>query len=271
MRVSDDDYWKDFPGDRRSPTPRLLQSDVQLYRPFGDWSTYARVQRWQVLQTVDPTTRIDPPPYERLPQVGTRYAAPWLGGVEVGFEGEFNRFANPDDHYLGSRLTGDRVPRARQHQPAVLHARLDLRAQGLVQRRLVLGRPAPARRPAQRLAGDPDPQRRQRLGPGARHPALRQDLPRDARAAPLLRQHAVPSARTTCRTSTPSPRTSTSTRSSPRTPSRASTGCPTAHQLTAGLTSRLRRSADRRRGAAPGHRAALPVQRPEGHARRRSR
>ena len=108
MRVSDDDYWKDFPGDRRSPTPRLLQQDVQLYRPFGDWSTYARVQRWQVLQTVDPTTRIDPPPYERLPQVGTRYAAPWLGGVEVGFEGEFNRFANPDDHYLGSRLTGDR-------------------------------------------------------------------------------------------------------------------------------------------------------------------
>ena len=81
---------------------------MQLYRPFGDWSTYARVQRWQVLQTADPTTRIDPPPYERLPQVGTRYAAPWVGGLEVAFEGEFNRFANPDDHYLGSRLTGDR-------------------------------------------------------------------------------------------------------------------------------------------------------------------
>ncbi len=108
LRVSDDDYWKDFPGDTRSPTPRLLQSDLQLNRPFGDWSTYARVQRWQVLQTVDPTTRIGPPPYERLPQIGTRYAAPWLGGVDVGFEGEFNRFANPDDHYLAPRQTGDR-------------------------------------------------------------------------------------------------------------------------------------------------------------------
>jgi LPS-assembly protein len=108
LRVSDDDYWKDFPGDRRSPTPRLLESDLQLYRPFGDWSTYARVQRWQVLQTTDPTTQIEPPPYERLPQVGTRYVAPWRGGVDVALEGEFNRFANPDDPYLAPRLTGDR-------------------------------------------------------------------------------------------------------------------------------------------------------------------
>jgi len=108
LRVSDDDYWKDFPGDRRSPTPRLLQSDLQLYRPFGDWSTYARVQRWQVLQTTDPTTRIDPPPYDRMPQVGARYAAPWFGGIDVAFEGEFNRFANPYDHYLAPRQTGDR-------------------------------------------------------------------------------------------------------------------------------------------------------------------
>ena len=109
LRVSDDDYWKDFPGDLRSPTPRLLQSDLQLSRPFGDWSTYARVQRWQVLQTADPTTRIDPPPYERVPQIGTRYASAWRGGFDVAFEGEFNRFANPDDHYLVPRQTGDRL------------------------------------------------------------------------------------------------------------------------------------------------------------------
>ena len=108
LRESDDDYWKDFPGDRRSPTPRLLQTDVQLYRPFGDWSTYARAQRWQVLQTSDPTTRIDPPPYERLPQVGARYASAWRGGFDVAFEGEFNRFANPDDNFLAPRQTGDR-------------------------------------------------------------------------------------------------------------------------------------------------------------------
>ena len=109
LRVSDDDYWKDFPGELRTPTPRLLQTDLQLNRPFGDWSTYARIQRWQVLQTVDATTRIDPPPYERLPQIGARYAAPWKGGFDVSFEGEFNRFSNPDDTYLAPRQTGVRL------------------------------------------------------------------------------------------------------------------------------------------------------------------
>ncbi|MGZ5234723.1 MAG: LPS-assembly protein LptD [Caldimonas sp.] len=109
LRVSDDDYWKDFPGELKTPTPRLLQTDLQLSRPIGDWTTYARVQRWQVLQTVDPTTRIDPPPYERLPQIGTRYAGPWRGGFDVSFESEFNRFSNPDDSYLASRQTGVRL------------------------------------------------------------------------------------------------------------------------------------------------------------------
>ncbi|MEO6362075.1 MAG: putative LPS assembly protein LptD, partial [Caldimonas sp.] len=64
QRVSDDDYWKDFPRELRSATPRLLQTDLAVSRPFGDWTSYARVERWQVLQTVDPTTRIDSP-YER--------------------------------------------------------------------------------------------------------------------------------------------------------------------------------------------------------------
>ncbi|MEP7138204.1 MAG: LPS assembly protein LptD [Caldimonas sp.] len=109
MRVSDDDYWKDFPGEVKSLTPRLLQTDLLLTRPFGDWSSYARVLKWQVLQTTDPTTRIDPPPYERAPQIGARYAAPWRGGLDVAFEGEFNRFANPSDHYLPERQTGLRA------------------------------------------------------------------------------------------------------------------------------------------------------------------
>jgi LPS-assembly protein len=108
LRVSDDDYWKDFAGEVATPTPRLLQSDLQLSRPFGDWTSYARVQRWQVLQTADPTTRIDPPPYERLPQIGSRYASSWRG-LDIAFEGEFNRFANPDDTYLGERYTGSRL------------------------------------------------------------------------------------------------------------------------------------------------------------------
>ena len=100
LRVSDDDYWKDFPRDVSALTPRLLASDLQFSRPFsgafGDWSGYARIQRWQVLQTAEPTTRIEAP-YERLPQLGARYAGRFGQGFDVNFETEFNRFANPDN------------------------------------------------------------------------------------------------------------------------------------------------------------------------------
>ncbi len=109
LHVSDDDYWKDFPGELKTLTPRLLQTDLLLTRPFGDWSTYARALHWQVLQTVDPTTRIDPPPYERAPQIGARYAGPLHAGFDASFETELNRFADPEDHYLAPRQTGERV------------------------------------------------------------------------------------------------------------------------------------------------------------------
>ena len=109
LRVSDDDYWKDFPRDVSSSlTPRLLASDFQISRPFGDWRTYARVQKWQVLQTLDPVTRIDAP-YERAPQIGARYAGRIGPGLELGFETEFNRFTNPTDASLTPRPAGNRV------------------------------------------------------------------------------------------------------------------------------------------------------------------
>ena len=137
MRVSDDDYWKDFPGEVKSLTPRLLQTDLLLTRPFGDWSAYARALKWQVLQTVDPTTRIDPPPYERAPQIGARYAGPWRGGLDVAFEGEFNRFANPERPLPARAPDRPARARARQHPPAVLLAGLDADAQAVVQRRVL--------------------------------------------------------------------------------------------------------------------------------------
>lgn len=113
QRVSDNDYWKDFARGVPSLTPRLLASDYALSRPFGDWDTYARVKSWQVLQTTDATSRIEAP-YDRLPQIGARYWKSGLwGGVQVGFEGEFNRFVNPTDpsQIVGAndRLTGNRV------------------------------------------------------------------------------------------------------------------------------------------------------------------
>ncbi len=109
LRVSDNDYWKDFPRDQASLTPRLLASDLEVTRPFGDdWNGYLRVQRWQVLQTADLTTRIEAP-YERLPQIGARYVQRLGGGFDVGFEGEFNRFTNPTDAVTVRRPVGSRV------------------------------------------------------------------------------------------------------------------------------------------------------------------
>ena len=109
LRVSDNEYWKDFPRDLASLTPRLLASDLEITRPFGDdWNAYARVQRWQVLQTADLTTRIEAP-YERLPQIGARYSQRLSGGFEFGFEAEFNRFTNPTDAVSVARPTGARV------------------------------------------------------------------------------------------------------------------------------------------------------------------
>jgi len=108
LHVSDDDYWKDFPGEVKTLTPRLLQTDLLLTRPFGDWTTYARTLQWQVLQTVDPTTRIDSP-YERAPQIGARYAGPFGAGFDASFETELNRFANPQDRDLAPRQTGVRA------------------------------------------------------------------------------------------------------------------------------------------------------------------
>jgi LPS-assembly protein len=105
LRVSDDVYWKDFPRGVPSITPRLLASDLQFNRPMGEWTAYARVQGWQVLQ--DPASRIEAP-YERAPQLGAR----WLrrqGGFELGFEGEVNRFVNPANGVTIDRPTGTRV------------------------------------------------------------------------------------------------------------------------------------------------------------------
>ncbi len=102
LRVSDDTYWKDFPRALTSAgfnfTPRLLLSDLQLTRSMSDWSTYARVQKWQLLQSLDAPLEA---PYERAPQIGARVLrqiGSGLGaGFEVSFEGEFNRFANPNN------------------------------------------------------------------------------------------------------------------------------------------------------------------------------
>ncbi|UUX96020.1 LPS-assembly protein LptD [Aquabacterium sp. J223] len=125
FRVSDDDYWKDFPRALRWVTPRLLPTDLQGERGLqdllgttlnADWTAYARLQRWQVVQDVDPASRIVSP-YERSPQVGVRARsrlAPATGGafsgLQFSLQTEYNRFTLSDPaNAAPGALTGDRV------------------------------------------------------------------------------------------------------------------------------------------------------------------
>ena len=121
LRVSDDDYWKDFdhtqtfqrrtfsvlnlgeaPDAERSQAnlqPRLLAQTAQAERPW-QWGTasglaYARVQHWQVLQGTDPNGAFISP-YQRSPQVGVTAQGSLWAGVDLSVETEVNRFTRPD-------------------------------------------------------------------------------------------------------------------------------------------------------------------------------
>lgn len=109
-RVSDDDWWKDFPDAGRGVTARLLPLRLQAERPFalsgGSGEIYARGLRWQVLQAAD--SFIDAP-YQRSAQLGASMAAQ-AGGWHYALQAEFNRFTLPDgqDQTTG-RTVGDRL------------------------------------------------------------------------------------------------------------------------------------------------------------------
>lgn len=111
-RVSDDAYWKDFPGGADTLMPRLLPLDAQARRRFaralGDFEIYGRVQGWQVLQDPDPLARIEAP-YQRAPQLGVRARAQVGGGLELALQGEVNRFVLPDGEADPARNTGVRA------------------------------------------------------------------------------------------------------------------------------------------------------------------
>jgi LPS-assembly protein len=80
-RVSDDDYWRDFPRSSTSLTSRLLANEVVLSGEQGPWAMEAGVHQWQTLQDLDaPIT----PPYDRLPSLALRYARndADLGGLD---------------------------------------------------------------------------------------------------------------------------------------------------------------------------------------------
>lgn len=94
-RVSDDDWWKDFPRTTVAFTPRLLPFRAQLEQRFelgsGQGSVYARALTWQLLQSVDAALTA---PYQRSPQVGMQLqwrTTHW----DLALETEVNRFSLP--------------------------------------------------------------------------------------------------------------------------------------------------------------------------------
>ena len=105
-RVSDNDWWKDFPRAGGIFTPRLLPSLARFGQPMSwlgmDLEAYAQVQHWQVLQSADAPIVS---PYARRPQVGLAGQGA-TGPFELSFETEVNRFDRPGDDTLGDRLEG---------------------------------------------------------------------------------------------------------------------------------------------------------------------
>jgi LPS-assembly protein len=88
-RVSDDNYWRDFPRAGPVLTQRLLPSTGVLSWGRGALSMTAQVQRWQTLQDINaPIT----PPYDRAPQIGLRYAQWNADGFDWSVQAETTRF-----------------------------------------------------------------------------------------------------------------------------------------------------------------------------------
>ena len=109
-RVSDNDYWRDFPVATGQVTQRLLSQDAFLSWSRGFFTSSVRATKWQTLQDVNaPIT----PPYDRLPQLTaayTRFDAPLLGlgsGFDWSAEADFTRFSA--DRNLTRQPNGNRA------------------------------------------------------------------------------------------------------------------------------------------------------------------
>ncbi|MBL8352300.1 MAG: LPS-assembly protein LptD [Burkholderiaceae bacterium] len=112
QRVSDDDYWKDFPGLVPATSPRLLSQDLNVEREMatalGRLTGYARLQHWQVLQTGNADELIVSP-YQRSPQLGLSLAPQLPWGLRGALVTEANRFSRPDGTVPDGLPTGWRL------------------------------------------------------------------------------------------------------------------------------------------------------------------
>ena len=110
-RVSDNDYWRDFPIIAPGQvTQRLLTQDASLTWNRGYFTSAVRAVKYQTLQDVDSPII---PPYDRLPQLTaayTRVDAPLLGlgdGFDWSAETDFTRFSA--DQKLTNQPNGNRA------------------------------------------------------------------------------------------------------------------------------------------------------------------
>lgn len=88
-QVSDDDYWRDFTRSGTSLTQRLLPTDAALSWSNGHFSNTLRTLKWQTLQDV---TAPIVPPYDRLPQLATRYSRSHASGFDYSVDADYTQF-----------------------------------------------------------------------------------------------------------------------------------------------------------------------------------
>jgi len=93
-RVSDDNYWRDFPRATKALTQRLLPNELVASGRWGEVSATAGLYTWQTLQdTSAPITA----PYDRVPQLDLNWGRlnQQLGsfeGLDWSLTGQYTRF-----------------------------------------------------------------------------------------------------------------------------------------------------------------------------------
>ena len=104
-RVSDDEWWNDFPRRHVALTPRLLPLVVEAEKDFGSpargFELYARTLQWQILQA--PNTM--EAPFDRAAQFGLRSTGNLQAGLQYAIETEANRFVLPSNPGYGNAAT----------------------------------------------------------------------------------------------------------------------------------------------------------------------
>ena len=102
-RVSDNNYWRDFPRSGLVLTQRVLPSTGVLSWGRGNFSMTAQVQRWQNLQDAAP-------PYDRAPQISMRYGEWNADGLDWSVVGDTTRF-EADFSRIASLVAAGTLPR----------------------------------------------------------------------------------------------------------------------------------------------------------------